>query len=185
MNSKIIGITGKFGGGKSTAAAFFALRGFDKIILSDFLEKEAVERGLPITRKVLQDIGNAWREKFGSHILAEKSIKEIKDKKLEKIVIDGIRNVSEINYFRKNENFILLAIGSSRKNRFERLQKVKRREEMTWELFEKLDDRDSGIGEKETGLQVEECMKLADYSIQNDGTEDEFKDNLEKLLNKI
>ncbi len=59
MNSKIIGVAGAFGSGKSTAAEFFEEYGFKKIVLSRFLEDEARRRGTKdITRKILQDIGN-------------------------------------------------------------------------------------------------------------------------------
>ncbi len=182
---KIIGITGAFGSGKSTAADFFERNGFKKIILSNFLEEEARKRGVEITRRVLQDMGNEWREKQGASVLADKVIEQILKQKLEKVVIDGIRNVGEIKKLQSSGNFTLISIVSSRKNRFERLKKFKRREELTWELFEKLDNRDAGIGEKETGLHVDECIKLADISIENNGSEEEYVEKLKNLLVKI
>ena len=178
----IIGITGAFGSGKSTAASFFETKGFNKIVLSEFLEEEALRRGAEPTRKVLQDIGNEWREKFGSFVLSQKALEKVKEDNLENVVIDGIRNVLEIEFLKKNTNFTLIAIVSDKKNRFERLKELKRREDMTWELFEKLDDRDRGIGERETGLQVDKCIKLADFLIENNGTENEFNKKLKQFL---
>lgn len=178
----IVAITGPFGSGKSTAASFFETKGFKKIVLSEFLEEEAVRRGEKVTRKVLQDIGNQWREKFGSFVLTKKALEKAKEGGLEKIVIDGIRNISEIEFLKKNGNVKLIAVVSNKKNRFERSKKRKKREEMTWELFEKLDDRDRGIGEKETGLQVDRCIKLADFLIENNKTEIEFNKELEQLV---
>ncbi len=182
---KIIGITGAFGSGKSTAADFFEGNGFKKIILSNFLEEEARKRGVEIIRKVLQDMGNEWREKQGASVLADKVIEQILKQKLEKVVIDGIRNVGEIKKLQNFGNFTLISIVSSRKNRFERLKKLKRREALIWELFEKLDSRDAGIGEKETGLHVDECIKLADISIENNGREEEYVEKLKNLLSKL
>lgn len=177
--NKIIGITGAFGSGKSTAADFFEKEGFKKFILSDFLEIEAQKRGIKeITRKVLQDIGNELREKFGSDILARYALSEIEKEGFEKVVIDGLRNVAEINRLKTSSDFTLIAIISSRENRFQRLKNLKRRESLTWEIFEGLDKRDSGDG-KETGLQVDECIKLADISLENNGTEKEFEEKLE------
>ena len=159
-NSFLIGITGGFGSGKSTAASFFESRGFKKIILSLFLEEEARRRGFKkITRKILQDIGNEWRKKFGHGILAEKAVNYIKKEKIKKAVIDGIRNSGEVKKFKKEKNFVLLAIITDKKNRFERLKNLKRREKLTWELFKKLDRRDMGLGQKQTGLQVLACPK--------------------------
>lgn len=186
MNSKIIGVTGAFGSGKSTGAAFFEELGFHKIILSKFLEEEAKKRGVgDITRKILQDIGNEWRENSGVSVLAQKALQEISKGNFEKVVIDGIRNVGEIARFRNSGNFTLIALVSDRKTRFERLRKLRRRENLTWELFNELDNRDSGVNEKETGLQVDKCIALADITIENNGNEDEFKDKLRKISNKL
>lgn len=180
--SKIIGVTGAFGSGKSTTAAFLEDAGFDKIILSRFLEEEAIRRNLKVTRKVLQDIGNQLREKYGSGVLAKKALEIILAKDSGKTVIDGIRNVAEVDMLRKLGDFTLIAIVSDREIRFDRLKKLKKREDLTWELFGKLDSRDAGVNEKETGLQVDKCMKLADVHIENNGSGEEFKMKLENLL---
>ncbi len=183
MSRKIIGIAGAFGSGKSTAADFFESMGFKKIILSRFLEEEVVRRGLGnISRKILQDIGNEWREKYGSSVLAEKALEEISEKNLDNIVVDGIRNIGEIERLRSEDNFTLIAIISDKRIRFERLRRIKRRENMNWEMFEQIDNRDAGIGEAETGLQVNKCIEMADISIENNGSEQSFNDRLIDFL---
>lgn len=144
----VVGITGAFGGGKSTASNFFERKSFKKIILSSFLEEEAKKRKIKkITREILQDIGNEWRRKYGSNVLAKKALLMAKNYN-KKVIVDGIRNVGEIEYLRSNSNFMLITIVADRKIRFERLKKLKRREDLTWELFEKLDRRDLGLGQK-------------------------------------
>lgn len=175
----IIGITGAFGSGKSEAANFFSSRGFEKVLLSSFLEKDLERRGVKhITRKMLQDLGNEWRKNLGAGVLAKKALEYISKKNYRKVVIDGIRNIGEIEEFRKEKSFILLAVVANRKIRFNRLKKLKRRESLTWELFERLDDRDLGIGEKSTGLQDAFCIALSDVFITNNRT----KEYLEKKL---
>lgn len=181
----IIGITGAFGSGKSTAASFFESKGFKKIILSSFLEEEARKcRVGKITRKTLQDIGNEWRKKYGSGVLAKKALALFKKDKTDRCVIDGIRNVGEIDELRKNDAFVLLAIIADRRIRFERLRKLKRRELLTWELFTKLDRRDLGLGQKKTGLQVAACIALADVFIENNGSMGDFKKKIRTILKK-
>ena len=180
---KIIGITGGFGSGKSIAASFFESKGFKKITLSKFLEEEARSRDLAITRKNLQDIGNEWREKHGPGTLAIKALGFARDDKVKRLVIDGIRNIAEIEEFKK-ENFILLAIESSESIRFERLRELKRRENLTRELFKNLDRRDMGYGEKNYGLQVKACIERADIHIKNEGSLEEFEKKLEEVLDE-
>lgn len=180
----IIGVTGAFGSGKSTAAAFFSSKGFTKIILSSFLEEEVKRRGVKkITRKVLQDVGNQWRKKYGRGILAKKALNFLKKENITKAVIDGIRNTGEIDELRGRGKMTLLAVIADRKIRFDRLKKLKRRELLTWDLFSKLDRRDLGLNQKETGLQVTTCLALADVFITNNDTKKELEEKLEKVLN--
>lgn len=182
----IIGITGAFGSGKSTAADFLTSKGFYGIILSSFLEEEAKKRGFKnVTRKILQDIGNEWRENFGAGVLAKIAIDFVKKEKKTVVVVDGIRNVSEIEKFQKNSNFILIGIVSDRKVRFERLRKFKRRENLTWKSFKQLDYRDLGVGEKETGLQVAICLSLSDLFFANNKSKEAFIKKLNKFLSTI
>ena len=177
----IIGISGPFGSGKTTAANFFETKGYKVIVLSSFLEEEAKKRKLPITRKVLQDIGNEWREKSGSSILMKKALQNIKID--EKVVIDGLRNLGELDSLKK-ENGILLAIVADKKTRFDRLKNLKRREQLTEDLFRTLDLRDLGINEKITGLQTAFCIALADIFIDSNSTIQEFERKLDKFLNQ-
>lgn len=181
-SKQIIGITGPFGSGKSTAALFFQEKGYKIASLSAFLEKEASKRKLSITRKNLQDIGNEWRKKYGSGALVKEAINIFKGS--DKIVIDGIRNIGEIDEIRKHKDSLIIAIVADRKLRLERLKKLKRRENLTKKLFDKLDSRDLGIGEKNTGLQVAFCIALADVFVDSNETIKEFRDRLKKIINK-
>lgn len=186
QNKLTIGITGPFGSGKSTAAKFFESKGFYKVVLSYFLEDEAKKRGIKImTRKILQDIGNEWREKFGRGILAKKALEYFDKNKLEKVVIDGIRNIGEIEELGKGSNFLLLAILANRKIRFTRVQKKKEREKLTLDLFKTLDMRDLGINERITGLQGAYCIAVADVYLTNNKTKKEFIEKLEKLYQSL
>ena len=179
----IIGITGAFGSGKSTASDLLVSKGFTKIILSLFLEEEANRRGIKkVTRKTLQDIGNEWRKKYGADILAKKALAFSKEKKFKKAVVDGIRNPKEIETFRKNGNFKLIAVVANRRTRFNRLRGLERREKLDWKLFDKLDDRDLGVGEARSGLQVALCIAMADIFIENNGSLEELERRIQKVV---
>lgn len=179
-NQRIIGITGAFGSGKSTAANYFESKGYRKIYLSSYLEGEARKRDLPLTRKVLQDLGNEFREKHGNGILAKMALKDLKNEK--KIVIDGLRNLGEIEELKKNRNGIVLGIVADRDVPFDRLKNLKRREKLDEELFYKLDLRDLGIGKKITGLQTAFCISLADVYIDSNSGLEIFYEKLDKFL---
>lgn len=178
---RIIGITGAFGSGKSTASSLLSKNGFLDITLSSFLEEEAHQRGITqVTRKVLQDIGNEWRTSYGKGILAQKALVLVNNG--QSIVIDGIRNIGELEILRKSGQFVLVAIVSDRDKRFERLTVSRRREALTWDLFTKLDYRDLGIQQEENGLQVASCIALADKYIENNSTQEAFIKRLERFV---
>lgn len=183
----IIGITGPFGSGKSTAADYLESKGFHKITLSFFLEEEAKKRGFKkITRKILQDIGNELREKSGKGILIKKTFQYLKKNKIERAVIDGIRNFGELEELsKKGTKFILLAILANRLVRFNRLKKLKRREKLTPQLFRKLDIRDLGIGEKTTGLQGAYCIAVADIFLTNNKGKKYLIEKLDRLYRAL
>ena len=179
----IIGITGAFGSGKSTAANFLKTLGFTKVSLVQFLEKELKGRGeKKITRKLLQDLGNEWRGKYGAGILAEKALTLINKKAIDKTVVEGFRNSLEIDEFRKQSRFKLIGVVVNRKISFERLRKLDRREKLDWELFNGLDNRDLGIGEGKKGLQVAICLALSDIFIENNRGLEEFKNRIQEAI---
>ena len=181
----VVGITGPFGSGKTTAATFFATKGFEKITLSSFLEKQLRLDGKQITRKNLQDLGDLWRSQKGAGFLAKKALEFAFTKGFEKIVIDGIRNLGEIEEFKKTGNFILLGLLADRDVRFARVKDLSGREKLTRKLFDELDYRDLGITEElETGLQVAKCFAISDYFIDNN-EDDNYRKKLEEFLKKL
>src|ERR1700686_4790596 len=102
----IIGLTGAFGSGCTTAAKYLRdTRKFVSIRLSDPIRTAwgNANKGDP-SRLELQRLGDEIRQ--GSHpgILVELAFKELADKNSGRLppdlVIDGIRNVGEINYLR-------------------------------------------------------------------------------------
>lgn len=186
MKTKIIGISGAFGSGKSTAADFLTTLGYTKISLGKFLEDALIYSGdKNITRKKLQDLGNSWREMHGSGVLAQKALEYIKEKNLEKVVVEGFRNIKEIEELKKESDFTLIALLVNRNIRLKRLVKLKRREKLTPALFERLDYRDMGVGEKETGLQVAVCIAIADIFLENNTSAKDLEKKLTQIVKEI
>ncbi len=178
----IIGITGAFGSGKSTAATLIEREGYKKVYLSSYLELEAKKRKLPLTRKVLQDLGNEMRESQGSGVLMQRALQDLRNEN--KIVVDGLRNLGEVTVLKKQKGSVLLSIMADREVRFNRLRLLKRREKLTPKLFERLDLRDLGVNEKITGLQTAFCIALADVYIDSNSTMDVFEAKILNFLNK-
>jgi dephospho-CoA kinase len=71
---------------------------------------------------------------------------------------------------------ILIGIHTSPKIRFDRIKSRARSDAtMTWEEFQKRDEREIGWG-------IGNAMALCEHMIINEGTLDEFKDKIRNLL---
>ncbi len=178
---RIIGIVGPPGAGKTTVAQYLKKLGFTSIKLSGFLEERAEKKYGRISRESLQDIGNEFRKKYGSAILAKWAMEKAGKEK--KVVVDGIRNVAEINFLKKQDDFCLIGIIADPKKRFERLAKVKNKALPNWKEFQRLDARDKGRGQSKAGLQVAKCLEKATHIIKNDGALAELYGQIDNLVN--
>lgn len=174
---RFIGLTGTNGAGKGEAAAYFVKKGFHYISLSDLIREELIKRGEEVSRNNLIKIGNELRKKYGPDILARMVMKKIK----EKAVIDSIRNPKEVDFFRKQENFIFLAIDAPAELRYKRTRK-RGRDESASNLKEFIQKEEEEMSNREKGQQLRTCMNMADYTIINDGSLQDFHQKLEDLL---
>ena len=182
----IIGLTGTLSSGTGIFSDFLREKGFVYLSLSNELREIAQKEKIEITRKSLQDLGNAYREKYGVGFLAEQISNKIKREELKNVVVDGIRNPGEVSVLRKHKDFFLITVDAPQELRFRRMaERNRERDPKIWEEFILVDKRDQGIGEEESGQAVERCMKLADYSVKNDGTLDEIKKKVEDLYEEV
>jgi dephospho-CoA kinase len=178
---KLIGLTGTNGAGKGEAAKFFREHGYAYFSLSDVLREELRSRSLEASRDNLIRTGNELREKFGADILARRVMARVTAGGAGRAVIDSIRNVGEINYFRAAGGFVLLAFDAPVEMRFNRVAARGRNESAgSLEEFRRKEDEERAGGE--TAQQIEACMSAADYLIVNDGTIEDLRRKLERFL---
>lgn len=184
----LIGVVGQIAVGKGVLKDYLINHfGFSSFSLSSIVHEEAKKRGIKnITRKDLQDIGNDLRKKYGRGILAKRALEIIKKSKKSRWVIEGIRNTAEVELLKKQKNFSLIGIKSIRALRFKRLlSRNKPWDPKTWNEFLKVDRRDLGKGEKNTGQQVGKCLSYCDYVLTNNKDKKDFERKVKKLLTKI
>ena len=189
----VIGFTGPFGSGCSTAREVLESRdpGFQGVRLSTIVKAAAKERGHDApNRSDLQDVGNALRQENGppySYLVTE-SLRTLKDDPKNEyrwIAVDGLRNLDEIRELRSvAANCFIVALVSDTENRFGREgvrapyltdNKVDR---PRFDIEEER-DRDEGLP---WGQQVEDCVRAADILIDNDRNVSSLK---EEAVTKI
>jgi deoxycytidylate deaminase/dephospho-CoA kinase len=168
----IIGLTGAFGSGCTTTAKHLRdKRNFHLVRLSDPIKTKWSEthKEEP-TRLDLQRLGDELRQKNHPGILVELALQAAgSDGKLpEKLVIDGIRNIGEVDYLRDayGYRFTLIAVLASVDARWDRIGSNYTDNGLTQSDFVADDLRDRNE-ETQYGQQVELCVDRADILIDN------------------
>ncbi len=171
---KVIAFTGLPGSGKSEAVNVAKEMGIKVVRMGDEIRKEARKMGLELNDKNLGKIADEMRREHGMDIWARRCLPEIKN---DMVIIDGIRNIEEVELFRQHiKNFILIAIHASPNTRYERMMKRGREDDSLSE--EDLKERD----ERELRWGIGNVVAMADIVVVNEGSLDEFKEKIKKIL---
>ena len=175
---KIIGFCGLPGSGKSTAIE--AIADLGKIVtMGDVIRDEAKKRNIKPSGENLGKIANDLRKAGGPAIIAKKCVKLIKNLDDEIVIIDGVRSFHEVNEFRREWKFPLIAIVLSDQERFKRLYERARSDDS--KSIDEIKLRDK----REIGFGLREVVKNADYKIQNDSTKEMLKTKTRTLVLEI
>lgn len=158
----IVAITGMPGAGKSTAAEALVAKGWKRVVMGDAIREETRRRGLvpdeANTGEVMRDV----RRQYGEAAVAELSLRSMQQLGSEKVVVDGIRSVAEVETFRTSAKVLLVAIHASRRRRFALLRERGRSDDpLSYEMFLRRDERELEVG-------IGKAIALADEVISNE-----------------
>lgn len=183
-NPFVLGLVGLPGAGKTTVTEYLEKQGFVRVILSDIIRDELAKRGVvDITREVLQNVGNEMRRKFGPDVLAKRAMKRLKTLDNGKYVIDGIRNLSEVAYLKKQKQFFLIGVTAPSRIRFERLKERKKNQlTKSYAEFLEQEHRENALGAATTGLRVIDCLKQCQIVLTNAKTVSILEKQLQAFL---
>lgn len=178
---KLIAFVGMPASGKSEASAIARKLGIPVVNMGDSVREEAAKRELAPTDENIGGTGTALRNEEGMDAIAKRCILKIRAIKAHAVIVDGIRNINEIEYFKKEfgNDFKLIAINTPFKLRFERVKKRARSDDMS--RIEELRRRDT----REKGWGLIEALEKADITIDNIETIDKFRNQIELLLGNI
>ncbi len=179
-----LGFTGTNAAGKGEAIKYLVeKKKFIAFSLSDIIREEAVRQGLESNRDSLIDIGNDLRESEGPATLAKRVITKIKN--LPQAIVDSIRNPYEIEVLRSNlKSFKLIGITADIHNRFERsIKRGRVGDGETLEEFIRKEERENSSDDK--AQQLNRCLELADYKIDNSGSLRSMYKKLDAILAEL
>ncbi len=176
----IVGITGTIGSGKGAVSEMLVERGFKQLVMSDVLREELRKEGKEENRDNMLAKGNEMREKFGSGVLMERLLAKAEQEGYEKVIIDGLRSVGEVEELKKAGG-VLVAVDAPVETRYERA--VKRKSSKDNIDLEKFKEQQKAEFDKPGA--IGDCVRKADFDIFNDGNFDDLKEKVKEILSKL
>ncbi len=176
---KIICLVGMPGAGKGEVGKILRDKGIPIITMSSVPKAEVLKRGLGMNSKNLDAVGFALRKEFGKDIIAKRVAEMIDGIKSDVVCVDGVRNIEEIYTLNGAGVVKIITIDAPIGVRFKRqLARKDDRDPTNKEEFELRDDKSREFG-------MEKVIAIADYKITNDGTINELKTNVDRILADI
>ena len=158
---RIVAITGMPGAGKSTAAQALVRLGWTRVVMGDVIRAETKRRGLEPDAKNTGEVMKLLRKEKGESAVADLCLEAIGKTKADKVVIDGIRSMAEVEAIRKKATVLLVAVDASPERRFELLKERGRKDDPpTYEMFVERDRRELGVG-------IGKAIALAEETVSN------------------
>ena len=182
MAKIIIGLSGQIASGKEVVKKHLESRcGGVSFKFSDILRNILDDLDVPTERDNIIKLSTFLRQTYGEDLLAKVLTKQVKEAEDDLVIVDGIRRLADIEYLKDLDNFYLIAITADLKIRYQRV--LSRNEnpgdaEKTWEDF--LADE-----ARETEVSISAVVNQADYILENNGTLEELKNQIDKTLTLI
>lgn len=180
----ILGLTGSICAGKDEVGKILEENGFIRLSLVEEIRAEARRRGIEITRKSLQDLGDELRKTRGGSVLAKHVMTSINSS--DNYVIESIRNPSEVKALQELKGFILVCVTADDMIRFERMRlRAREQDPQTFDAFLKVEARDRGIGQATHGQQNEACWRMASITLENNGTFEQLRASVTAIIDTL
>jgi dephospho-CoA kinase len=179
---KIIAFTGMPFSGKSEAVKIAKDMGFQVVRMGDAVWNEVAKRGLELTDENVGNVADSMRRESGMDIWARRTMDRINTLIDEDcIVIDGVRNSEEIDFFRKKlgDDFLLIAVDASDEIRKKRAMSRNRKDDS--KNLSDIEERDR----RELRWGMGSVIASADVIIENDNTLKKFHKKVHDFLSKF
>jgi len=176
----VVGLAGMPGSGKSLVVETAAALGFGVVVMGDVVREETQKLGLELTPKNVGRVMLELRRKGGASVVADKCIPKIEQQECAKVIVDGVRSLSEVDAFKKHfSNFSLIAVYASPETRFNRVYRRQRSDDPDgWEVFRERDLRELGVG-------LGDAIALAEYLVVNETSKAKAKAAVKRFIQRI
>ena len=182
MNAEklVVGLAGMPGSGKSLVVETAMKMGYGVVVMGEVIREETQKRGLKLDPKNIGKVMLELRKKSGASVIADRCIPKIEQQESGKVIVDGVRSLSEVEAFKRCfAHFSLIAVYASPETRFNRLYRRHRSDDPDgWELFHERDMRELGVG-------LGNVIAMAEYLIINENSKGNTKAAVKKFIRRI
>jgi dephospho-CoA kinase len=119
------------------------------------------------------------RKERGEAAVAELCLEAIRKAGSDRVVVDGIRSMPEVEAFRKSARVILIVVHASQRRRLDLLKERGRRDDpLSYEMFLKREERELGVG-------IGDAIALADEVVTNEhATPEELASEIVRIVDR-
>jgi dephospho-CoA kinase len=181
VKTKIIGVIGKNGSGKDEVLKYIRLKhNVPFISTGDMVREIAAKEGLEPTRENLGKISERYFREFGKGCFVKQLADKIRQTGWKIAGISGIRSLEDVSILKDifGQEFILIQVYvTDPRIRFSRMtRRGEGRDPQTYEEFLRQDEAE------EARFSIEKAVKMADYSLSNDGTLKDLNKEIDDLI---
>lgn len=185
MDKKVIAIVGMAGSGKTEVVKKVQEKyGVPKVYFGEVTFDELKRREMEVNYENERIVREDLRNQHGMGVYAKFSVPKIKKLLADNDVVlaESLYSWDEFKIMKEEfgDNFLTVAVYTSPNTRFERLTKrVDERPIKDWEEFKTRDWSEIGFSQKGGPI------AMADYTIMNEGTKEEYLEKIEGLFKKL
>ncbi|HYJ88790.1 MAG TPA: ribonuclease H-like domain-containing protein [Pyrinomonadaceae bacterium] len=168
---KVVGLSGPISSGKTTAGRYLASRGFAYGRYSEVLQALLEEKGVPVTRESLQQIGEEVHSGVGQRWLGSELIKRMPESG--DLVIDGLRHPEDHSFLveKFGPDFLHVHIDVNESVQRQRYTNEGSSEEFTKAAAHPIESN------------IPKLSELAHVCVKNEGTQDAFLSTIQEIVN--
>jgi len=177
----VIGLSGRIGSGKGTAAEYLEKRYKAKVLVfSDILNDILDRLGIPITRYSLQQLGKSLRTGLGRDVIVNAMKADIERSRAKVLLIDGVRFRNEAKMVKDFPKSALIFVDVPVQIRYKRsLKRGSRGEaELSFEEFERLDNAP-------TESELDFVKREANFVVKNAYDKKALFKELDEIMKKL
>ena len=174
---KVFALVGMPGSGKTEATLILKKLNIPVVVMGDRIREEMNKRNIEINSKNMREFMINLREKEGMDVIARKCLSKINELNSEYVVIDGLRNPEEVDFFKKHlKNFKVISILASPEIRYQRLMQRKREDDsLDINLLKERDQKELSVG-------IGKVIEQADFRILNEGTKENLINEFKRII---